>query len=275
MIACPRGRVLLVLIVLIGIVGMLALVLYPAGQTAREITYLTSCKSSLSQLSMAMITYASQNQNYFPHVTAEQQPPADGDAASRALGLLYTQEYVTSVKNFQCRNRSGDVTLIRPYDPATGKGGITGRLGTSYGYDATHMVNDPADVAILADSFAPRGEQNHGDEDDPKWLVAYTDGHVETRLSVNAGALLPDGKTQDHIFRDNGFPLEEGRRSPRESYIMGGIEGVGEKLWPPSARSRAPGVIASSGLFLVMLLGSIYVWRRRARPDRDAGVPSA
>ena len=213
----------LTLVVLVAILAAAVLVLYPLLSDARELAKLTGCKSNLSQLSKAMITYASEYNDFFPHVTSGRTPPATVDDASRALGLLFKLEFVTSPKTLECRSSPADASKVVPGV------GILNRYETSYGYDQTHSINDPADVATLADSWCPGSTtSNHFSyllfgTSTRKWQGAFADGHVELFRDVRRGHTLPNGQL-DNIYTQEPSWIDPAAPELRalDSYIMGG-----------------------------------------------------
>ena len=64
------GFTLIELLVVVSIVALLVALLLPALGQARERANAAVCVSNLHQLSLGMRTYATDNQNYFPHTTA-------------------------------------------------------------------------------------------------------------------------------------------------------------------------------------------------------------
>ena len=218
-----RGFTLIELLVVMAIIGVLMALLFPALQKARELADLTSCKNNLSQLSKAMITYAAEFNDYFPHTTKHAGPRTVPTPlqASQAMGLLYVYEYVTSPDSFQCKVDPGDETDWK----LTNQYGLTKLEATSYAYDAMHRVNDAADVCVLGDSTDPAlgtGVTNHGEvasDGTSKWQYAFTDGHVELKRTMRAGHPTAGG-AKDNVFDDAGFPTESLKKY--ESYLLGG-----------------------------------------------------
>src|SRR5438874_836054 len=102
-----NGFTLIELLVVIAIIAILAAILFPVFAQAREKARQASCTSNLKQLGSAMLMYAQDYDETFPHVpsvTARVDTTVDWGTNTWVYNDVYVllQAYVKNFKVFYC-----------------------------------------------------------------------------------------------------------------------------------------------------------------------------
>jgi prepilin-type N-terminal cleavage/methylation domain-containing protein len=85
------GFTLVELLIVIAIVALLAALVLPGLSRAREYAYFTSCKSSLRQIGIGFLIYASDNDGGMPEARYRCNDKQGGDAGDRRIGSYGTE----------------------------------------------------------------------------------------------------------------------------------------------------------------------------------------
>ncbi len=89
--AVKKAFTLVELLVVIAIIALLAALVLPGLSRAREYAYFTSCKSSLRQIGIGFLIYASDSDGQMPEARYRCNDPAGGDAGNRRIGSYGTE----------------------------------------------------------------------------------------------------------------------------------------------------------------------------------------
>jgi prepilin-type N-terminal cleavage/methylation domain-containing protein len=128
------------LLVVIAIVALLAALILPGLSRAREYAYFTSCKSSLRQIGIGFLIFASDNNGRMPEARYRCNDPAGGDAGDRRIGS-YGTENIDGGHGY-----AGEFLVAYVYDRGTWNdfgGGWAGRPGQPGKYLPMEVFFDP------------------------------------------------------------------------------------------------------------------------------------
>ncbi len=125
-----RGFTLIELLVVIAIIAILAAILFPVFAKAREKARQASCESNLKQISLAVLMYAQDYDEKFPHWNfrhCTDVANADGDWKD------VCEPYIKNIQVFACPSTDFDPRTCEPSPNGRGDGVIPAGYGANCG----------------------------------------------------------------------------------------------------------------------------------------------
>jgi len=251
------GFTLIELLVVVAIIAVLAAMLLPALQGARDAAKSIYCVNNLKQIYVASVSYANDNNGYFPQVNSPLPVPVSWmDYLSRNLKVkaavipgIGVKRGATYGHPLLCPATTGDPWAWDPYAGSAGYNGLTG-FPTDYGQNIYVTGNDGSTLPGISLPSIPRPTMTalYGDEENNNgwtgFITSYwchsprhksrtranfvaVDGHVET-LKIPYSGL-------GNLLAINSGNSELGFVHPSSNPLVAGYAGPNFKLyvWPP------------------------------------------